>query len=145
MMLTLHFTVSKPINSVEAAANSLKCGIYRTQSEKKTITDSEVFSEEDLDFGGWIVIQRRKSGSIAFYRIWYGYKQGFGKLPGSYWISSFSFQSHKWSLWSWSRRCGLEGHYRIWNVILCANNDINNPKLVETVDILNRSNLTRWV
>ncbi|XP_054088318.1 ryncolin-1-like isoform X3 [Zeugodacus cucurbitae] len=46
----------------------------------------KVFCEEDVDFGGWIVIQRRQNGIVDFNRDWHDYKEGFGDLTGNYWI-----------------------------------------------------------
>ncbi|XP_028894068.1 ryncolin-1-like isoform X2 [Zeugodacus cucurbitae] len=45
-----------------------------------------MFCEEDVDFGGWIVIQRRQNGTVDFNRDWHDYKEGFGDLTGNYWI-----------------------------------------------------------
>ena len=35
--------------------------------------------------GGWIVIQRRVSGGVDFYRNWAEYREGFGSLEGDFW------------------------------------------------------------
>ncbi|XP_011189955.1 angiopoietin-related protein 1 [Zeugodacus cucurbitae] len=77
---------TNPSSCMEAAATSLKSGVYKIKLEKMNITDLEVFCEEDVDFGGWLVIQRRQSGSVSFYRDWNDYKKGFGDLTGNYWI-----------------------------------------------------------
>nr|XP_014090589.1 angiopoietin-related protein 2-like [Bactrocera oleae] len=79
-------STSTPSNCIEAAANNLKSGIYKIQLEKFRINGLDVFCEEDIDFGGWIVILRRKSDTIDFYRKWQDYKNGFGDITGDYWI-----------------------------------------------------------
>ncbi|XP_035829471.1 ficolin-1-like [Aplysia californica] len=38
------------------------------------------------DGGGWIVIQRRASADVDFYRGWSDYKEGFGDLAGNFWL-----------------------------------------------------------
>ncbi|XP_012938614.1 angiopoietin-related protein 7-like [Aplysia californica] len=38
------------------------------------------------DQGGWIVIQRRVSADVDFFRGWEDYKNGFGDLHGNFWL-----------------------------------------------------------
>ena len=35
--------------------------------------------------GGWLVVQRRKDGSVSFDRGWKEYEEGFGDLNGEFW------------------------------------------------------------
>ena len=35
--------------------------------------------------GGWLVVQRRKDGSVSFNRGWAEYEEGFGDLNGEFW------------------------------------------------------------
>ncbi|XP_011189968.3 angiopoietin-related protein 1 [Zeugodacus cucurbitae] len=76
----------KPFSCMEAAAKSWKSGIYQIHLKKFNISDLEVYCEEDMEFGGWLVIQRRQSGAMNFTRDWHEYKEGFGELTGNYWI-----------------------------------------------------------
>lgn len=46
----------------------------------------EVYCEQTLQGGGWIVIQNRFDGSVDFYRNWTDYKEGFGRLDGEFWL-----------------------------------------------------------
>lgn len=43
----------------------------------------DVYCDED-----WIVVQRRKDGSVHFNRTWQDYKDGFGDLSGEFWIGN---------------------------------------------------------
>ncbi|XP_011186660.2 ficolin-1-like [Zeugodacus cucurbitae] len=74
----------KPYSFMEV--NNLKSGVYRIDLPKINVTNLEVFYEEDMDIGGWLVIQRRQNGSVDFTRNWHHYKKGFGDLMGNYWI-----------------------------------------------------------
>uniref|UniRef100_A0A0A1WX60 Fibrinogen C domain-containing protein 1 n=1 Tax=Zeugodacus cucurbitae TaxID=28588 RepID=A0A0A1WX60_ZEUCU len=76
----------KPSSCVEAAAGSFKSGIYNIKLDKFSATPFDVFCNEETDYGGWLVIQRRVSDSVGFYRGWQDYKKGFGELAGNYWI-----------------------------------------------------------
>ncbi|XP_038118772.1 ficolin-2 isoform X2 [Culex quinquefasciatus] len=49
-------------------------------------TEFEVYCEQDMHDGGWIVIQNRFDGSVDFYRNWTEYKNGFGSLDGEFWL-----------------------------------------------------------
>ncbi|GFN94670.1 tenascin-r [Plakobranchus ocellatus] len=40
------------------------------------------------DGGGWIVIQRRMTGNVNFYRDWASYKKGFGSLDDEFWLGN---------------------------------------------------------
>lgn len=40
------------------------------------------------DGGGWIVIQRRSSGNVDFFRTWADYKAGFGSLDDEFWLGN---------------------------------------------------------
>ncbi|GFO47851.1 fibrinogen c domain-containing protein 1 [Plakobranchus ocellatus] len=47
-----------------------------------------VLCDTTTDGGGWIVIQRRTTGSLNFYRGWEDYKKGFGSLDGDFWLGN---------------------------------------------------------
>ncbi|KAG9274658.1 angiopoietin-related protein 1-like [Astyanax mexicanus] len=46
----------------------------------------QAWCEHDLDNGGWTIIQRRKDGSVNFFRNWDSYKKGFGNIDGEHWL-----------------------------------------------------------
>ncbi|XP_071836817.1 fibrinogen-like protein A [Apostichopus japonicus] len=48
----------------------------------------EAFCNNDLDTGGWTVLQRRRSDSVNFSRSWKDFRNGFGFLGSDFWIGN---------------------------------------------------------
>ena len=38
--------------------------------------------------GGWVIIQRRSTGNVDFYKNWSAYKHGFGSLADDFWLGN---------------------------------------------------------
>ncbi|RUS72519.1 hypothetical protein EGW08_019715, partial [Elysia chlorotica] len=50
--------------------------------------DTPLLCDTVTDGGGWIVIQRRSTGDVDFYRNWASYKVGFGTLDKEFWLGN---------------------------------------------------------
>ena len=59
-------------------------GVYKVNTGDKR--EFEVFCDQSTQGGGWVVIQKRFSGSVDFFRDWTSYKVGFGNLTGEFWL-----------------------------------------------------------
>ena len=46
----------------------------------------DVFCDQKTERGGYVVIQRRKDGSVDFFRKWTEYQNGFGNLKREFWL-----------------------------------------------------------
>ena len=61
-------------------------GVYVLQDFCGYNFSVQAYCDTITDGGGWIVIQRRKDGSVDFNRFWWEYEVGFGKLTGEFWF-----------------------------------------------------------
>ncbi|XP_071835777.1 uncharacterized protein [Apostichopus japonicus] len=48
----------------------------------------ETYCDNDLDTGGWTVLQRRRLDSVKFNRSWKDFRNGFGFLGSEFWIGN---------------------------------------------------------
>ncbi|XP_007488639.1 angiopoietin-related protein 6 [Monodelphis domestica] len=58
-------------------------GVYQVRLGQKSVP---VWCEQQLEGGGWMVIQRRQDGSVNFFTNWQNYKLGFGRPDGEHWL-----------------------------------------------------------
>ena len=60
-------------------------GVYKIDPDG--FGEFDVFCDHNETIGGgWTVFQRRRDGSVDFYRVWDHYKRGFGSLSGEFWL-----------------------------------------------------------
>ncbi|KAJ8033996.1 Tenascin-R [Holothuria leucospilota] len=62
-------------------------GVYLVKPEGY-LDPFEVYCDNQIDDGGWTVIQRRIDGSLDFGRYWEDYKKGFGFLSSEFWLGN---------------------------------------------------------
>ncbi|RUS72720.1 hypothetical protein EGW08_019518, partial [Elysia chlorotica] len=69
--------------------------LYPSSAQYTVINNSEIpgldtplLCDTVTDGGGWIVIQRRYTGEVDFYRNWTSYKAGFGSLDNEFWFGN---------------------------------------------------------
>ncbi|RUS77531.1 hypothetical protein EGW08_014715 [Elysia chlorotica] len=55
--------------------------------------DIPILCDTITDGGGWIVIQRRYTREVDFYRNWTSYKVGFGSLDNDFWLGNDNIHS----------------------------------------------------
>ena len=59
-------------------------GVYKIDPDG--LGEFEVFCDQKTAGGGWTVFQKRRDGSVDFFRGWADYKVGFGNLNGEFWL-----------------------------------------------------------
>ena len=59
-------------------------GVYSIKPDD--LPPFQVYCDMVTDGGGWTVFQRRKDGSVDFFRNWIDYVRGFGSLTGEHWL-----------------------------------------------------------
>lgn len=58
-------------------------GVYELHLGRRVVS---AWCEQQVEGGGWTVIQRRQDGSVNFFTTWQQYKVGFGRPDGEYWL-----------------------------------------------------------
>ncbi|XP_071836077.1 uncharacterized protein [Apostichopus japonicus] len=69
-------------------------GVYTIYPTGWEDSGFQVYCEMSTDGGGWTVLQRRRSGSVNFYRGWNAYRNGFGSLSGDHWLGNDKIHDH---------------------------------------------------
>jgi len=76
----------KESNPFTFTTSSSKSGVFNiTNFCGDPESMAEAYCDATADGGGWLVIQRRKDGSVDFNRDWVDYEEGFGELTGELW------------------------------------------------------------
>ncbi|XP_016009044.1 angiopoietin-related protein 6 [Rousettus aegyptiacus] len=65
------------------SAGHKRSGVYELRLGQHVVL---AWCEQQLEGGGWTVIQRRQDGSVNFFTTWQHYKAGFGEPNGEYWL-----------------------------------------------------------
>ncbi|XP_071836829.1 uncharacterized protein [Apostichopus japonicus] len=63
-------------------------GVYTIYPSGWEDSGFQVYCEMSTDGGGWTVLQRRRSGSVNFYRGWNEYKDGFESPSSDHWLGN---------------------------------------------------------
>ena len=69
-----------------SSASQIISGVYSITNfcgKRKAVAQG--YCDSESGGGGWLVVQRRKDGSVSFKRGWKQYEEGFGNLNGEFW------------------------------------------------------------
>ena len=67
-----------------------------------------MYCDQETDGGGWTVFQRRKDGSLNFYRGWFDYEVGFCSLDGEFWLGNENIQQLLFTKCCYALRVDME-------------------------------------
>lgn len=87
------------LENATSSEPSVLTSCVRNQLESPGLTSYQVvFPTDDstppylcdtnTEGGGWVVIQRRSTGTVDFFQSWASYKTGFGSLDGDFWLGN---------------------------------------------------------
>ena len=79
----VQFAVYKSCVEIYKSGDKIS-GVYKINPDG--LGEFEVFCDHKTAGGGWTVFQKRRDGSVDFYRAWDDYKRGFGNLNGEFWL-----------------------------------------------------------
>ncbi|XP_076829070.1 angiopoietin-related protein 1b [Brachyhypopomus gauderio] len=85
--VTGNFSLEGPFrdcfHAMQAGHGTSRVYLLKPEGSERPV---QAWCEHDMDGGGWTVIQRRKDGSVNFFRNWESYKKGFGNIDGEHWL-----------------------------------------------------------
>ena len=81
--MVILFSVYKNCAEVYKSGDKIS-GVYKINPDG--LGEFEVFCDQKTAGGCWTVFQRRRDGSVDFFRAWDDYKRGFGNLNGEFWL-----------------------------------------------------------
>ena len=82
-MVILIFSVYKNCAEVYESGDKIS-RVYKINPDG--LGKFEVFCDQKTAGGGWKVFQKRRNGSVDFFRPWDDYKRCFGNLNGEFWL-----------------------------------------------------------
>ncbi|CAH3173426.1 unnamed protein product [Porites evermanni] len=82
-IIVILFSVYKNCAEVYKSGDKIS-GVYKINPDG--LGEFEVFCDQKTAGGGWTVFQKRRDGSVDFFRAWDDYKRGFGNLNGEFWL-----------------------------------------------------------
>ena len=76
-------------------------GVYTVANFSRVkCSNTRVYCDTTTGGGGWLVIQRRKDGTVDFNRDWVDYEDGFGSLSGEFWFGLHGIRTMtSWGQW----------------------------------------------